>query len=97
MIQKFISLPHIVEAIQYTGQNDHEMQLWGEGHIVSSPVCEPTIENPTGSYLQIYNPYRNLTAIVGQWVVKEQNGLFFSMNEDRFKATYQDHVTTKIL
>lgn len=45
-------------------------KLFGENKIVASPVLEPTVDNPTGSYWQVETPTGILTATAGDRIVR---------------------------
>jgi hypothetical protein len=63
---------HIIdnlEIIKYTGINCKEIESWSN-EIKSSPVLEPTDDNPTGRYLQ----FKYTTIKVGDFIIKDANG-----------------------
>lgn len=86
---KYRKKPVIIEAVQYDGKNDWELSQWSKGVVYSSPVLEPTENNPTGSYLQIKTLEGVMTAIVGDFVIKGINGEFYPCKEDIFWKTYE--------
>lgn len=88
MIQKFKKKPVEIEAIQYNGNNDFEIRNWSNDLVYSSPVLEPTNENPTGSYLQIKTLEGIMTAIVGDWIIKGIKNEFYPCKNDIFLMTY---------
>jgi hypothetical protein len=85
---KFKKKPVVIEAIQYTGKNDFEINNWTHGIAYGSPVLEPTDKNPTGDYLQIKTLEGIMTAIVGDWIIKGVNGEFYPCKPDIFEKTY---------
>jgi len=94
MSKEYRKKPVVVEVIQYTGQNDFEIQEWsrtnnGNRRIITSPILEPTKKNPTGSYLQIYTLEGVMTAIVGDWIIKGIKGEFYPCKPDIFEQTYE--------
>ncbi len=86
---KFRKKPVIIEAIQYVGYNGHELNSWSENKVIESPVLEPTKDNPTGCYLQIYTLEGIHTAIVRDWIIKGVKGEFYPCKPDIFEMTYE--------
>jgi len=89
VVKHYRKKPIEVEAIQYTGHNDMLITRWSERAVSSSPVLEPTKDNPTGSYLQIKTPEGVLTAIVGDWIIKGAVGKFYLCKPDAFEAMFE--------
>ncbi|MGL4977020.1 MAG: hypothetical protein ACRC5G_03310 [Cetobacterium sp.] len=88
MIQKFKKKPVEIEAIQYTGKNDSEISKWSDDMVYPSPIVEPTVDNPTGDYLQIKTLEGVMTAIVGDWIIKGVKSEFYPCKNDIFLMTY---------
>jgi len=86
---KFRKKPVVIDAIQYTGANEWELEHWAGPSLVPSPVLEPTEANPTGRYLQIHTLEGTHTAIVGDWIIKGVKGEFYPCKPDIFAATYE--------
>lgn len=86
---KYRKKPVIIEAIQYTGQNGHEIHSWSKSAILESPVPEPTSDNPTGAYLQIKTLEGTMTAKVGDWIIRGVKGEFYPCKPEIFAATYE--------
>ncbi len=86
---KFRKKPVVVEARQYTGCNDMEIDDWSIGKVIESPVLEPTEENPSGDYLQIKTLEGTMTAIVGDWIIKGVAEEFYPCKCDIFEQTYE--------
>jgi len=87
---KFCKKPIVIEAIQFNGQNGWEIQsIAGDCKVIASPILEPTENNPTGHYLQIYTPEGVMTAIVGDWIIRGVNGELYPCKPDIFVATYE--------
>lgn len=86
---KYRKKPVVIDAIQYTGNNDYEISKWSNNLVYSSPVLEPTENNPSGSYLQIKTLEGVMTAIVGDWIIKGVNGEFYPCKPDIFEKTYE--------
>lgn len=94
MIQKFKKKHFEIEAIQYNGHNDFEIGKWSNNLIFPSPVLEPDEENPSGSYLQIKTSDGFKTAIVGDWIIKDGSGEFYSSKYDTFMLSH-DKIESK--
>ena len=82
--------PIEVEAIQFDGNNGWYIEQWSKREVFSSPVLEPTDDNPTGSYLQIKTLEGTMTADVGDWIIKGIQGEFYPCKPDIFEETYDD-------
>ena len=89
MVQTFRKLPVVIEAIQYTGKNDLEIGKWSNGLVYPSPVLEPSENNPSGSYLQVKTLEGVMTAIVGDWIIKDVKGEFYPCKDEIFLLTYE--------
>ena len=83
MVQQFVKKPVVIEAIQYTGNNDFEINQWSKGNVYVSPDIEET------SYLQIQTLEGVMTAILGDWIIKGVKGEFYPCKPDIFEMTYQ--------
>jgi hypothetical protein len=89
-MKKYCRKPIIIEAVQYTGHNDFEINQWSKGKVIVSPVLEPTEDNPTGSYLQVETLEGVMTAIIDDWIIKGIKGEFYLCKPDIFEATYEE-------
>ena len=86
---KFRKKPIVVEAQQYTGHNGCKLTSWSNGKVIESPVCEPTEDNPTGYYIQVFTLEGVMTGIVGDYIIKGINGEFYPCKPDIFEKTYE--------
>lgn len=86
---KYRKKPVVIEAIQFTGNNHHELSKWSNDSVYVSPGIEPTEHNPTGVYLQINTLEGIMTAIVGDYIIKGVRGEFYPCKPDIFEATYE--------
>jgi hypothetical protein len=70
----------VIEAVQWTGQNEDEVDafLGGAEWKTTSPPC-PCIKTPEGT----------MTASVGDWIIKGVKGEFYLCKPDIFEATYE--------
>jgi len=89
MIQKFKKKPVVIEAIQYTGHNGHEIKQFSNDLIIESPVLEPSEDNPTGAYLQIKTLEGIMIGKVNDWIIKGINCEFYPCKPDIFEKTYE--------
>ena len=99
---KFRKKPVTIEARQLTGDtaNDHDIYLWVESGNGGS--FEPTpfilgLETPTwgvsidprdGAFL-IATPQGVMAANKGDWIIRDENGEFYSFTPFTFEATYE--------
>jgi len=90
MIKQYRKKPVIIEAIEYNGNNDNEIENWSNDEVFGSPVLEPTKDNPTGCYLQIKTLEGVMTAIVGDFIIKGIQGEFYPCKPDIFEQTYEE-------
>lgn len=81
--------PVVIEAIQYTGSNGWVLKQWSNGEVYSSPVLEPTENNPTGEYVQIKTLECVMTGIVGDYIIKGVKGEFYPIKAEIFLETYE--------
>jgi hypothetical protein len=91
---KYRKKPVVIEAVQYTGYNGHEVERWAnecgnKREIIESPVLEPSEGNPTGQYLQIHTLEGVMTASVGDFIIKGVSGEFYPCKPDIFDKTYE--------
>jgi len=84
----------VIEAIQWTGDNLTELQVWG------APVCFPPTLDPEvlatkeivvstledGSKGQVQH-----MASLGDWIIRGVQGEFYACKPDIFVATYEVH------
>lgn len=88
-MKRYREKPVDVEAVQFNGENGMAIEHWaGISNVFSSPVLDPTKDNPTGHYLQIKTLEGIMTAIIGDWIIKDVNGKFYPCKPDIFEATY---------
>lgn len=78
----------IFDFHQYTGHNAHLLHKLSNGCIIESPVCEPTDDNPTGAYVQIFNKGVTEIAKVGDWIVKKR-GNYLSFPDTFVKKYFE--------
>jgi hypothetical protein len=88
-MSKFRKKPIVIEAMEYTGNNGHDICQWSNDVVVESPVLEPTEDNPTGRYLQIKTLEGIMTAIVGDSVIRGIRGEFYPCKDEIFTMTYE--------
>ena len=86
---KYCKKPVVIEAIEYTGRNEFEIEKWAGKAVFHSPVLEPTEDNPDGSYLQIKTLEGIMTAIPGDYIIKGVKGEFYPCKPDIFELTYE--------
>lgn len=85
---KYRKKPVVVEAIQYI-DNGPELQKWSNGVVIESPILEPTVENPSGEYIQIQTLEGCMIGNRGDYIIKGVNGEFYPCKPDIFEKTYE--------
>ncbi|MGP8322432.1 MAG: hypothetical protein ACT6FG_00320 [Methanosarcinaceae archaeon] len=76
---KFIKKPVTVESIQYTGSNKPEIATFTNNATIIE--INKSISVKTDMGWQDLNP--------GDWIVKDQNDMFYSVENDTFKKEYE--------
>ena len=74
---KFRKKPVVIEAIQYTGDNKHEMRDFISGNI----------DERQGLSIETLEGW--LHASPGDWIIKGVNGEFYPCKPDIFEKTYE--------
>lgn len=81
MIEQFVKKPIIVEAIQWTGKNEHEVMKF-----VGSHCC--LVNKSNGKALIINTLEGDHHASVNDWIVKGVKGEFYPVKPDIMEQTY---------
>ncbi len=82
---KFRKKPVVIEAVQFTGDNDLEIAAFtGEDN------ADP---NPDDPKWYIYTLEGVMTADVGDWIIKGVQGEFYPCKPDIFEQTYEEVYT----
>lgn len=78
---KYRKKPVVIEAIQYTGDNESEILTFAFGHAISRPneLLSIRIETLEG----------DMIASVGDWIIKGVKGEFYPCKPDIFRQTYE--------
>lgn len=77
---KFRKKPVVIEAVQYTGQNAHEIARFAE-------PTRTAFAGPGGSAF-IETLEGRMEASVGDWIIQGIQGEFYPCKPDIFEATY---------
>ena len=83
MVSKFIKRPIVIEAIQYTGENDRELVLWSDLDVIRSLKAEGKKQ------MSMWTLEGNMVANPGDWIIKGIKGEFYPCKPDIFKDTYE--------
>lgn len=86
---KYTKKPIAIEAIQISENNSWAIEQWSNNKVITSPVLEPTISNPSGVYLQVYTLEGLMLAYPGDWIIKGVAGEFYPCKDNIFKLTYE--------
>lgn len=82
---KFRKKPVVIEAVQFTGTNAHEISAWA-----ARPDRNALIEEfPKGHGLVIKTMEGNMQAIPNDWIIRGVKGEFYPCKPDVFVATYE--------
>jgi len=81
MIKKFRKKPVVIEAIQFTGENQEEIK-----EFVTVEITIPE----KGSWLVIPTLEGDHTALVNDWIIKGIKGEFYPCKPDIFEETYEE-------
>lgn len=81
MIGQFVKKPIVVEAIQWTGKNEHEVMKF-----VGSHCC--LVNKSDGKALIINTLEGDHYASVNDWIVKGVKGEFYPVKPDIMEQTY---------
>lgn len=82
MVKKFVKKPIVVEAIQWTGNNEDEVMKFASQH------CFVVDTYPNKKALIINTLEGDLVAFVGDWIVKGVKGEFYPVKPDIMEQTY---------
>lgn len=83
-IQKFRKKPVVIEACQWSGENEDEIQSFlfdGNPHAAAGWV--------KGRYVEIGTLEGLMVASVGDWIIKGVAGEFYPCKADIFAKTYE--------
>lgn len=86
---KYRKKPVVIEAIQYTGKNTLQIEQWSKYVAFSSPVLEPSDNDPDGAYMQIKTLEGVMVANKNDYIIKGVNGEFYPCKPDIFDKTYE--------
>jgi hypothetical protein len=75
--------------VQITELTENEIYKWSNGEVYSSPVLEPTTDNPLGVYWQINTLEGVMTAKPFDYIIKGVKGEFYPCKPDIFEQTYE--------
>ena len=80
---KFRKKPVVIEAMQLTSENRDEVM-----NFVTSNNCYPDFEGRE-PILKIQTLEGDMTAKLGDWIIKGVNGEFYPCKNDIFEKTYE--------
>ena len=85
-MKKYIKKPVIIEAIQWTGNNEEEIDLFLSGDINEDNYCL----NPFTNRLYIFTLEGKMEARVYDYIIKGVKGEFYPCNPVIFELTYEE-------
>ena len=86
-VRLFKKKPTVVEAMQFTDENKEKVFSWM--YYDSSISLEPMYKDGK-PVLEIRTPEGNMTASVGDYIIKGAYGDFFLCESDIFELTYEE-------
>lgn len=78
MVKHYMKKPQLIEAIQYTGDNLEEIQLWCGNHLTEFSDGTFGIQTLEGV----------MKASIGDYIIKGIKGEFYPCKPDIFDMTY---------
>lgn len=88
--KKYRSVPTVIEAVQYTGDNIKQLEDWS-GNKVSFIEPEDRSDDPDCD-LQVFDETHNTWILVytGQWIIKGTKGEFYPCDAEVFAQKYEE-------
>lgn len=80
---RFRKKPVEVEAVQFTGDNGDQIQVWSYNHV------RPLYEMHAPPVLKVPTLEGVMKASVGDWIVRGVADEYYPVKPDIFKATYE--------
>ena len=80
-VTRWRKLPVAIDAVQFDGTNALDIVKWMKARYVSTGV--------EGDRLVIVTLEGDMTAALGDWIIKGVRGEFYPCKPDIFKATYE--------
>lgn len=77
----FRKRPTPIEAKEFTSENAEDIVLWSKGNVVRS--------GDSGMYLTVTTRDGEKTATLGDWVVRGEEGDFYTVNRKDFIQRYR--------
>jgi len=95
MIKRFRKKPVIIEAVQFTYDNLEELsEFCKEFFTIDNPIKSGYVQKEEfkAPYAELVIPTLegNMTAKLGDWIIKGVNGEFYPCKPDIFKKTYEE-------
>jgi hypothetical protein len=87
-MNKFRKRPVVIDAVQWTGKNVEEIRTFtnNKGHVrIEVEKNEPVVTN----FLSILTMEGEMTASIGDWIIKGVEGEFYPCKPDIFYKTYE--------
>lgn len=82
--KKYRKKPVVIEAIQYNGKNEDEIEMFVGDALLG---IDGAFDNP---YLYIATLEGTMTASKGDYIIKGVDGEFYPCKPDIFKKTYEE-------
>ena len=89
MIKKYRKKPVVIEAIQWTGNNNEKINNFCSDLIGESPDESGIAYNNPEGHVIIQTLEGKLSASIGDYIVKGVEGEFYPVKPDIFEKTYE--------
>ena len=86
-MKQYRKRPIVIEAVQFTGKNENEIEWWGGRKIEIGSYAPGGTPKP---YLRIKTLAGEMIAEVNDWIIRGIKGEFYPCKPDIFKATYEE-------
>lgn len=92
-VQEYRKRPIVVEAIQWTGDNEAEIQAWAGADTFHAldPEDRVNSDDPecTAALRVAANGNTELGLLTGEWVLRDEAG-FYPVKDEIFRKTYEE-------
>lgn len=87
----------VIEARQLNEQTYQDINNWSNGAVYSSPIVEPSEDNPSGVYWQVNTKKGVMVASLNDFIIKGVEGEFYACDPNIFAKTYEAAANSDML
>jgi hypothetical protein len=84
-VKKFRKKPVVIEALQWMGKGNYELAIFLNGNNWKHKLAD----NISPEKLIIHTLEGDMTASIGDWIIKGVKGEFYPCKPDIFEQTYE--------